>query len=95
MRMEYVTPLQGRISSRIEQLSGDVASATSTANSKKLNKERDKLLKQQSELSAFDDKLRHLADKRINLDLDDGVKVNYGKFDDLLAEVKAIVGKKK
>jgi type II restriction/modification system DNA methylase subunit YeeA len=95
MRMEYVTPLQGRISSRIDQLTGDVESATSTANSKKLNKERDKLLKQQSELSAFDDKLRHLADKRISLDLDDGVKVNYGKFDDLLAEVKAITGKKK
>ncbi len=28
------------------------------------------------------------------LDLDDGVKVNYGKFGDLLAEVKAITGKK-
>lgn len=30
------------------------------------------------------------ADQRINLDLDDGVKVNYGKFGDLLAEVQAI-----
>lgn len=40
------------------------------------------------------DKLRHYADQRISLDLDDGVKVNYGKFGDLLAEVKAITGKK-
>jgi len=32
---------------------------------------------------------KHYADKRIALDLDDGVKVNYGKFGDLLAEVKA------
>jgi hypothetical protein len=31
---------------------------------------------------------------KIRLDLDDGVKVNYGRFGDLLAEVKAIHGKK-
>lgn len=31
---------------------------------------------------------------KISLDLDDGVKVNYGKFGDLLAEKKAITGKK-
>jgi len=31
---------------------------------------------------------------RISLDLDDGVKVNYGKFGDLLAEVDAITGKR-
>ena len=41
-----------------------------------------------------DEKLRHYADQRIHLDLDDGVKVNYGKFGDLLAEVKAVTGKK-
>jgi Eco57I restriction-modification methylase len=42
----------------------------------------------------FDEKLRQYADQRIALDLDDGVKVNYGKFGDLLAEVKAVTGKK-
>ncbi len=42
----------------------------------------------------FDEQLRHYADQRIELDLDDGVKVNYGKFGDLLAEVKAITGGK-
>ena len=52
-------------------------------------------LKQQAELQTFDEKLRHYADQRISLDLDDGVKVNYGKFGDLLAEVKAVAGKKK
>jgi hypothetical protein len=39
-----------------------------------------------------DELLRHYADKRISLDLDDGVKVNYGKFGNLLAEVKAVTG---
>jgi len=37
---------------------------------------------------------QHYADLRIKLDLDDGVKVNYGKFGNLLAEVKAVTGKK-
>lgn len=95
MRTEYVIPLQGKIDARIEQLKEDIASATSTAHGKRLQKERDKLVKQQAELRKFDEKLRHYADQRITLDLDDGVKVNYGKFGDLLAEVKAVTGKKK
>ena len=94
MRTEYVIPLQGRISGRIDQLREDIARATSTAHSKKLQKELDTLRKQQVELHTFDEKLRHYADLRISLDLDDGVKVNYGKFGDLLAETKAITGGK-
>ncbi len=92
MRTEYVIPLQGKISARIDQLAGDIAAAASTSHRKKLEKERDKLVKQQAELHAFDEKLRHYADQRISLDLDDGVKVNYGKFGDLLAEVSAVTG---
>ena len=45
-----------------------------------------------SELQEYDDKLRHYAERRIALDLDDDVKVNYAKFGDLLAEVKAVTG---
>jgi type II restriction/modification system DNA methylase subunit YeeA len=92
MRTEYVIPLQGMIASRIEHLAGEISAATSTAQRKKLEKEREVLLKQQAELHAFDEKLRHFAEKQITLDLDDGVKVNYGKFGDLLAEVKSVTG---
>jgi Eco57I restriction-modification methylase len=92
MRIEYVIPLQGKIASRIGQLADDIAAAISTSHRKKLEKERDTLVKQQAELRTFDEKLRHYADKRINLDLDDGVKVNHGRFGDLLAEVKAVTG---
>ena len=94
MRTEYVIPLQGMMASRVRRLKEDIAAATSTAHRRRLEKERAKLVKQQSELQGFDEKLRHYADKRISLDLDDGVKVNYGKFGDLLAEVKAIAGVK-
>ncbi len=92
MRTEYVIPLQGKINARIDQLADDIGKATSTSHRKKLEKERQTLVKQQTELQSFDEKLRHYADKRITLDLDDGVKVNYGKFGDLLAEVKAVTG---
>jgi hypothetical protein len=95
MRTEYVIPLQGKIGARIDHLEADSKAATSTSHRKKLEREQDKLVKQQAELQAFDEKLRHYADRRISLDLDDGVKVNYGKFGDLLAEVKAVTVKKK
>ena len=42
----------------------------------------------------FAEKFRHIADMKIKFDLDDGVKINYGKFGKLLAEVKAVTGKK-
>ena len=93
MRTEYVVPLQGMMTSRVGQLEGDVAAATSTSHRRKMEKERDTLVKQQAELREFDEKLRHYADRRIGLDLDDGVKVNYGKFGDLLAAVTKVTGK--
>jgi len=94
MRTEYVIPLQGQIAGRIEQLEGDKLKATSTSHRKKLQKEQDDLKKQQAELLTFEEKLKHAADQKISLDLDDGVKVNYAKFGDLLAEAKAICGTK-
>ena len=94
MRTEYVIPLQGRIAARIEQLEGDKAKATSTSHRSKLQKDQDDLKKQQTELAGFEERLKHAADMQIKLDLDDGVKVNYGKFGDLLAEVKAVTGGK-
>ena len=94
MRTEYVIPLQGMMASRVLQLEGDIAVAASTTHRRRLEKERETLVKQRSELREFDEKLRHYADQRVSLDLDDGVKVNYGKFGDLLAEVKAITGAK-
>jgi type II restriction/modification system DNA methylase subunit YeeA len=94
MRMEYVVPLQSKMAARIDSLADDIQAASSSAQTKRLQKERDKLTKQLEELRRFDEQLRHHADQRIALDLDDGVKVNYGKFGDLLAEVKTVTGQK-
>jgi type II restriction/modification system DNA methylase subunit YeeA len=95
MRTEYVLPLQSKITTRMEHLEKDKDHAASTSAANKIQKEIGKLRKQKEELLKFDEKLRHYADMKIRLDLDDGVKVNYGKFGDLLAEVRAITGGKK
>jgi len=94
MRTEYVIPLSAKLNAYAEKLEQDKEASTSAADTKRLEKEIATLHKQQSELAEFDEKLRHYADQRISLDLDDGVKVNYGKFGDLLAEVKAVTGQK-
>lgn len=92
MRTEYVTPLLGKYDAYAEQLEKQIETADSTSEANRFKKELDALIKKQVELREFDDKLKHYADMRISLDLDDGVKVNYGKFGDLLADVKAITG---
>ena len=94
MRTEYLIPLQSKMNARLSHLDDDIAAASSTSQQKKLEKERTLIKKQQTELATFDEKLRHHADQRIHLDLDDGVKVNYGKFGDLLDGVKNVTGKK-
>ncbi len=91
-RAEYVVPLTGKMQSRIEMLEKDRDAASTTAARTKIAKQIESLKKKHVELLAYDEKLRHYADMRIQIDLDDGVKVNYGKFGDLLAEVKAVTG---
>jgi len=94
MRTEYVTPLMGKYDAYAEQLEKQADHAGSTTETNRLKKELNALVKKQGELRSFDDQLKHYADRQISLDLDDGVKVNYGKFGDLLSDVKAITGKK-
>ncbi|WP_455648626.1 BREX-1 system adenine-specific DNA-methyltransferase PglX [Kluyvera sp.] len=92
MRTEYVVPLLARYQGNIDLLNDQLKNAESGAATTRLKKELDGLTKKFNELRSFDDRLRHYADRRITIDLDDGVKVNYGKFGDLLADVKAITG---
>lgn len=94
MRTEYVMPLISKMTAMVKSLQSEIENSDSAAEIKRKEKELQNLHKQQAELSSFEEKLRHYADQRISLDLDDGVKVNYGKFGDLLAEVKAVTGEK-
>ena len=94
MRSNYVTPLQGKFNARLDYLKTEEDTLDTASAKKKIQKKIDALKKKQAELSAFDIELRHYVDMKILLNLDGGVKVNYGKFGNLLAQKEAIAGKK-
>jgi type II restriction/modification system DNA methylase subunit YeeA len=89
MRSAYVTPLQGNFVARIEFLQRDIDAESTASAKRKFQKEIHSIQKKLEELRKFDDELRHYSEMKISLDLDDGVKVNYGKFGNLLAEKKS------
>jgi hypothetical protein len=91
MRTEYVTPLMGKYDHQHSSLEQDILEG-STEQKRLAEKALKDLEKKQAELRTFDEQLKHYAEMRITLDLDDGVKVNYGKFGNLLADVKNIHG---
>ncbi|MEF2549937.1 BREX-1 system adenine-specific DNA-methyltransferase PglX [Aurantimonas sp. A2-1-M11] len=95
MRAEYVIPLQTKMQNRIQTIEGEILRGDlSSALLKARTKELAGLETKKTELDRFEANLRHMAEERISLDLDDGVKVNYGKFGDLLAETNTVCGSK-
>lgn len=93
IRMEFIVPLMSKFEATLAKLEQDLPLAESTASRKIIEKQIDKLTKQKHELVNYDDVINHAINERIEMDLDDGVKVNYAKFANLLAESKKIVGK--
>lgn len=87
VRTEYVHQQQDRYRTQIEFAENELATAEKGARVK-LDKRIKKLSDQLTEATAFEEKLHHLADQMIEIDLDDGVKVNYAKFQDVLAKIK-------
>ena len=87
MRTDYILPLMDKYSSRIAYLEKEIPTLTGTLATKS-RKELDKVRAQLKELSEYEPKIHHLADERISIDLDDGVKHNYELFKDVLAPLK-------
>ena len=87
MRTDYVHEKQSRYRTAIADLEQRISSA-STSERVKLNKRLKTLQEQAQEIQNYEEKIHHLADQYISIDLDDGVKVNYEKFKDILAKIK-------
>lgn len=87
IRTDYVHGQQARYRTAIEDLEKQIANA-STSERVKLSKRLVSLQAQEQELQTYEEKIHHLADQMISIDLDDGVKVNYAKFQDVLAKIK-------
>lgn len=87
VRTDYVHELQERYRTQLSLLEEQMQSASASEHVK-LKKRQEKLTAQLTEINAYEEKVHHLADMMIDIDLDDGVKVNYEKFADILEKIK-------
>lgn len=87
IRTEYIHPQQQRYRSQIEFCESQLESASGSQRMP-LQKRVKKLQDQLKEASDYEQEIAHYAEQMIAIDLDDGVKVNYAKFGDLLAKIK-------
>ena len=87
IRTDYVHEQQARYRTAIADLEQRIAN-TSTGERVKLNKKLTTLQAQDTEIRTYEEKIHHLADQMISIDLDDGVKKNYAIFQDVLAKIK-------
>ena len=88
MRTGYVHELQSRYRTQISLLKDQIDSSKSQSEKIKLEKEHKKIKEQLAELSKYEEMVHHYADMMVEMDLDDGVRANYTKFEDLLAKIK-------
>ena len=87
IRTDYVHEQQARYRTAIADLEQRIQVAT-TSERVKLTKLLQKLKDQETEIRLFEEKIHHLADQMIRIDLDDGVKHNYEIFKDVLTKLK-------
>lgn len=101
LRVDYLHRLQRVYASEIERMQDMIDNSRNPREVATSTKRKEKLQKQLKECREYDEKIAHLALARIELDLDDGVKVNYrkvqtasdGKLYEVLADSKNIMGK--
>ena len=86
LRTDYVHEQQERYRTQLSHITAALSTATGSERAKLL-KQQDKLSEQLKEITAFEEKVHHLADQNIEIDLDDGVKKNYEIFTDVLAKI--------
>ena len=87
IRTDYLHEQQARYRTAIADLQAQIAEAA-TSTRVRLQKQLKKLQEQADEALAYEEKIHHMADQMIGIDLDDGVKHNYEIFKDVLAKIK-------
>ena len=87
IRTDYVHMQQTRYNTNLEYLDREIK-GSSTSESIKLNKLKANIIAKTDELFDYEQRIHHLADRMIDIDLDDGVVSNYALFQDILAKIK-------
>lgn len=88
MRIDYVQPLQNKLEVEQKDLMDTLNSDATTKDKKDAKKKLGIVEKQIDELKVFHEKLRHMADNQIEIDLDNGVVHNHELFGDLVSKIK-------
>lgn len=88
IRTDYLHEQQSRYRTAISDLQNRIDNAVSTGVRVKLQKQLATVQAQVEEARLYEEKIHHLADKMLEIDLDDGVKHNYAIFKDVLAKIK-------
>lgn len=86
LRTDYAHEQQERYRTQLSHIASALNTATG-AERARLLKQQDKLSEQAREIGAYEEKVHHLADQNITIDLDDGVKKNYEIFADVLTKI--------
>lgn len=79
VRIDYLHKLQRIYERRMDFLNDDMVHNKDAKKVAQSEKEQEKILKQVKECKDYDEKISHIALSRIDIDLDDGVGVNYQK----------------
>ena len=87
IRTDYVHEQQSRYHTALADLEQRINGAA-TRERVKLQKRFSTIQAQAEELHDYEEKIHHLADQMISIDLDDGVKHNYAIFQDVLAKIQ-------
>lgn len=81
IRFEHLQEIQAKYQNEITDLENRLVNPNiSASEKKKLTAEKTSFEKKMDELREFDKRLAEIANEEIEIDLDDGVKVNYEKF---------------
>ncbi|MCR1841652.1 BREX-1 system adenine-specific DNA-methyltransferase PglX [Murimonas intestini] len=83
VRTDYLHRAQKYVETAMQSAQYTIDNATSASEKSKATKAVTKYTKQLAEMKIYDEAIAHIANKRIEIDLDDGVKVNYEKFQDV------------
>ena len=80
VRTDYLHRAQKYVETAMQSAQYTIDNASSASEKSKATKAVTKCTKQLAEMKIYDEAIAHIANKRIEIDLDDGVKVNYAKF---------------
>ena len=88
VRLDYLHRIQTTYEKLLSDINYKLTTELSMSDKKAAQNRQADLMSKLNEIKEYDEKIAHIANQRISIDLDDGVKANYEKFKDILAKIK-------